>query len=332
MLVLVEVSDLIFAVDSIPAIFAITTDPFIVLTSNVFAILGLRAMYFLLADVAGRFSLLKYGLALVLMFIGGKMLLIDVVKIPVAGVARRGRGGHRHLDLAVAAPECAGPRAGGAPGRRPPRVMSRLRRAMLAVALGVGALAVLAAGGWLVCPAGACRTPGVDAAGLAALQDWRDHGLAPAVVAVTWLGSLIVLLPGALLLAWRRRAGTPPRARAFVPLALLGAAALAHLAKLAIARPRPDLVPALVAMPADPSFPSAHAMQATAFAMAWLLRPGARPGAAESVAALAAGGGGRRLARLPAGPLRERRRVGAIAAMLWVLALRFLPVWTPRLR
>jgi tellurite resistance protein TerC len=76
-------SDLIFAVDSIPAIFAITTDPFIVLTSNIFAILGLRAMYFLLADFAGRFSLLKYGLAAVLMFIGGKMLLIDVVKIPV---------------------------------------------------------------------------------------------------------------------------------------------------------------------------------------------------------------------------------------------------------
>ena len=82
-LVLVEISDLIFAVDSIPAIFAITTDPFIVLTSNVFAILGLRAMYFLLADFAGRFSLLKYGLAAVLMFIGAKMLLIDLVKIPV---------------------------------------------------------------------------------------------------------------------------------------------------------------------------------------------------------------------------------------------------------
>ena len=82
-LVLVELSDLIFAVDSIPAIFAITTDPFIVLTSNVFAILGLRAMYFLLADMADRFSLLKYGLAIVLMFIGVKMLLIDLFKIPV---------------------------------------------------------------------------------------------------------------------------------------------------------------------------------------------------------------------------------------------------------
>lgn len=82
-LILVEFSDLIFAVDSIPAIFAITTDPFIVLTSNIFAILGLRAMYFLLADMANRFSLLKYGLAAVLVFIGVKMLLIDLYKIPV---------------------------------------------------------------------------------------------------------------------------------------------------------------------------------------------------------------------------------------------------------
>ncbi len=83
-MVLVEFSDLIFAVDSIPAIFAITTDPFIVLTSNIFAILGLRSMYFLLADMADRFSLLKYGLALVLVFIGIKMMLIDLFKIPTA--------------------------------------------------------------------------------------------------------------------------------------------------------------------------------------------------------------------------------------------------------
>jgi tellurite resistance protein TerC len=82
-LVLVEISDLIFAVDSIPAIFAITSDPFIVLTSNIFAILGLRAMYFLLADMADRFTLLKYGLAAVLVFIGVKMILIDIYKIPV---------------------------------------------------------------------------------------------------------------------------------------------------------------------------------------------------------------------------------------------------------
>jgi tellurite resistance protein TerC len=78
------VTDVIFAVDSIPAIFAITTDPFIVLTSNVFAILGLRAMYFLLAAVAAKFHLLSYGLAVILVFIGTKMMLIDIYKIPVA--------------------------------------------------------------------------------------------------------------------------------------------------------------------------------------------------------------------------------------------------------
>lgn len=81
---LVGVTDVIFAVDSIPAIFAITRDPFIVLTSNVFAILGLRAMFFLLQAVAGKFHLLNYGLAVILVFIGTKMMLIDVFKIPVA--------------------------------------------------------------------------------------------------------------------------------------------------------------------------------------------------------------------------------------------------------
>ncbi len=81
---LVGVTDVIFAVDSIPAIFAITRDPFIVLTSNVFAILGLRAMFFLLQAVASKFHLLNYGLAVILVFIGTKMMLIDVFKIPVA--------------------------------------------------------------------------------------------------------------------------------------------------------------------------------------------------------------------------------------------------------
>ena len=82
-MVMIAVTDLIFAVDSIPAIFAITTDPFIVLTSNVFAVLGLRALYFLLAAMADRFHLLKYGLALVLIFIGTKMLIVDFWKVPV---------------------------------------------------------------------------------------------------------------------------------------------------------------------------------------------------------------------------------------------------------
>jgi len=85
-LILIETSDVIFAVDSIPAIFAITTDPFIVFTSNIFAIMGLRALYFLLADMANRFHLLKYGLALVLVFVGTKMLIADFYKVPI-GIA-----------------------------------------------------------------------------------------------------------------------------------------------------------------------------------------------------------------------------------------------------
>jgi tellurite resistance protein TerC len=82
-LIMIAVIDVVFAVDSIPAIFAITLDPFIVLTSNIFAILGLRAMYFLLASMKEKFHLLNYGLAIILVFIGGKMLLLDVYKIPV---------------------------------------------------------------------------------------------------------------------------------------------------------------------------------------------------------------------------------------------------------
>jgi TerC family integral membrane protein len=82
-LVIVEVTDIVFAVDSIPAIFAVTSEPFLVFTANAFAILGLRAMYFLLADLIHRFVYLKAGLALVLMWVGVKMLLkIDVVYIP----------------------------------------------------------------------------------------------------------------------------------------------------------------------------------------------------------------------------------------------------------
>lgn len=81
-LLMVELSDLVFAVDSIPAIFAITADPFIVFTSNIFAIMGLRALYFLLADVADRFHLLKYGLAMVLAFVGMKMLVAPWFHLP----------------------------------------------------------------------------------------------------------------------------------------------------------------------------------------------------------------------------------------------------------
>jgi tellurite resistance protein TerC len=85
-MMLIAVTDVIFAVDSIPAIFAVTEDPFVVLTSNVFAVLGLRAMFFLLAGAAERFHLLSYGLAAVLLFIGTKMLIADLFKIPI-GIA-----------------------------------------------------------------------------------------------------------------------------------------------------------------------------------------------------------------------------------------------------
>jgi tellurite resistance protein TerC len=83
-LVAIEATDLIFAVDSIPAIFAVTRDPFIVYTSNIFAILGLRAMYFLLAGVMDRFRYLKPGLAAVLVFVGVKMMIVEIYKIPIA--------------------------------------------------------------------------------------------------------------------------------------------------------------------------------------------------------------------------------------------------------
>ena len=83
-LILVELSDVIFAVDSIPAIFAVTTDPFIVLTANLLAILGLRAMFFLLSGLADKFYLLPYALSVILVFIGTKMLLLDVFHVPMA--------------------------------------------------------------------------------------------------------------------------------------------------------------------------------------------------------------------------------------------------------
>ena len=83
-LALVETTDLIFAVDSIPAIFAVTQEPFIVYSSNVFAILGLRALYFLVADVIHRFHYLKVGLSVVLVFVGAKMLMADIYAVPTA--------------------------------------------------------------------------------------------------------------------------------------------------------------------------------------------------------------------------------------------------------
>lgn len=84
-LLAVELTDIIFAVDSVPAIFAVTSDPFIVFTSNIFAILGLRSLYFMLAGVMDRFHFLKIGLSLVLLFVGLKMLMVDLIKVPPFG-------------------------------------------------------------------------------------------------------------------------------------------------------------------------------------------------------------------------------------------------------
>jgi len=133
-------------------------------------------------------------------------------------------------------------------------------------------------GAGVVCPNGSCRALELDRQLLGALnalqRPWLDAILTPA----TWLGSIAVLLPFALALAWRYRRHGQPGAALLLPVAVCGAWLLAHAGKLLVLRPRPDLYPALIAMPADLSFPSAHTMQITAFTLAWVLAAGSRPG------------------------------------------------------
>ena len=196
-----------------------------------------------------------------------------------------------------------------------------------AMALAIAALLMLASGALLVCPERPCAVPALDAAGLAALDARRTGWLDRGFMIVTWLGSLYVLLPAALLLAWRASRASLRRAAAFVPIALIGAAILARLAKLAIERPRPDLFPALIAMPDGASFPSAHAMQAAALVAAWLLRPGARFAYGEALVGsllIAAVAFSRVYLQVhfPSDVV-----VGMVAALLWVMALRGLPLW-----
>ena len=140
-------------------------------------------------------------------------------------------------------------------------------------------------GAGVVCPNGACRVLELDRQLLGALNALRRPWLDTIMTAATWLGSIIVLLPVALALAWRYRRRGQPGAAILLPIAVGGAWLLAHAGKLLVLRPRPDLHTALVAMPADLSFPSAHAMQITAFALAWVLAAGSRPGWAGVVAA-----------------------------------------------
>ncbi len=163
-----------------------------------------------------------------------------------------------------------------------------------------------------------------DRAGLALAHALRAPWLDSVFVVVTWLGSLAVLLPLALLLWWRWRGD---RNAAFVALGLIGASAFGHLLKLATERPRPDLYPPLITMPADWSFPSAHAVQVTAFALAWLLRPGAAPGRIEAAVlfAIVLAVSASRLylqVHFPSDVL-----AGVLIAILWVAFLRRLPAW-----
>lgn len=153
-------------------------------------------------------------------------------------------------------------------------VTSRARPALLVALAG---LALLKVGALLVCGGDRCITPAVDADVLMTLHAWRTPLLDQLFAALTWAGSLYVLLPLAVLLAVIDKRTMPAWQRAFLPAALLSTWAVVHFAKIMVARPRPMLFEALTSMPADGSFPSAHAAQIAAFAAAWLLRPGTRP-------------------------------------------------------
>lgn len=149
-------------------------------------------------------------------------------------------------------------------------------RIKLALLLGLASLALLKIGVLQICAAGRCRVLAFDASVLTTLQGWRTPALDNFFALVTWAGSLYVLLPLAVLLALTDRRAIGYYQRGFVVLALLSNWLVIHLAKLLIARPRPTPFEALIALPADDSFPSAHAAQITAFACAWLLRPSVR--------------------------------------------------------
>ena len=142
---------------------------------------------------------------------------------------------------------------------------SRMQWAVLSWAL---SLAILAGGAWAVCPDGQCALTDFDRIGLSLAHDLRSDVLDRLMEGVTWLGSLVLLLPLTGLAAWVLFRGGRRRVAGFIVLALLGSSALSHLVKLWVTRPRPDLFPAWSTMPEDWSYPSAHAMQATAAALA----------------------------------------------------------------
>jgi undecaprenyl-diphosphatase len=134
-----------------------------------------------------------------------------------------------------------------------------------------GAAAVLIIGAWMVCPFGECAMNALDRAGLEFAHGLRSPALDAAMHAITWGGSLWLLLPLTALALFGLTARGTPRPGVFLAVSLLGASAVSHLAKLALARPRPALFPPDFPLPLDWSYPSAHTMQAFALAAAWLL-------------------------------------------------------------
>lgn len=139
---------------------------------------------------------------------------------------------------------------------------------LAAVAWLAGSATILIAGATLLCPRGLCQPPLIDTAGLALLNGWQENRLDAFFSNITRLGSLWILLPLAVLIAWIQSSRSSLRASAFVPLSLLLATTLAHITKIIIERPRPEIFLSPIPLPVDWSFPSAHAMQMTAFLLA----------------------------------------------------------------
>lgn len=140
-----------------------------------------------------------------------------------------------------------------------------------AFALWLLGIAILAGGAWIVCPNGQCGMTEADRIGLALAHAMRGSLLDTLMHAATWLGSLKLLLPAFMVWAWLMFLRGGRRDAVFLANALLGSAMISHLAKLWVARPRPELYAASVAMPEDWSYPSAHTMQVTAAALALIL-------------------------------------------------------------
>ena len=188
------------------------------------------------------------------------------------------------------------------------------------VTLAIGALAVDAACCGVVL--------GWDDASQALFDKWHDSRIDRIVIALTWLGSLFILLPISLLMIWWPRNTSMPHSALFIMAALIAASSVAHAWKLVIDRARPDAYSPLITMPYDASYPSAHAMQATAFFLAWSLQPGKRATSVKVVMAC--------FAIMLIGLSRIYLQVhylsdvvfGVLASILLVLGLRNLPYWT----